>query len=668
MKEKKDLNKIKKRLVQLQEKQKKEISSLEISYLTRVLELSQSLASTLELDGVLSRIMENALSLTHAQRGFIMLLDKNKELKFEFSKYIESEEIEKHSFSISRSVVNEVASLGKTIILNPVSDDKTFSIKKSIIELGLNLVICIPLITKKGIIGIIYLDSPLPREKFSYIEKEILNSFASLAAMAIENARLWEMSIKDPLTFLYNVNYLYLRLKEECEKVKRYKDSASLLLIDIDRFKNINDIYGHIKGNQVLKELSSILKGAFRQYDLVFRFGGDEFAVLLPSTNLREAERISERAKKKIESYPFTLNKEKFFLGLSIGLTEVTLNRAEPNEVIKEADKLLYLSKSKDTNRISVSTFPYKSPEGIERFVGISRSAKEIKKLIQKYAPVKTSVFIYGETGTGKDLVAKLIHDLSPYKNKPFIAIECAALPESLLESELFGYEKGAFTGAYKFKKGLIELAKGGTLFLDNVENLSLSVQAKILRAVEDKTFLMLGGDKEVKADTRIIASTIKDLKVEVKKGRFREDLYYRLNLLSIHLPLLKERKEDIIVLAQYFLKMMCEIYKKFIKDFTSSAKQSLIAYDWPGNVRELKYRIERAVILNRSGIIEPDDLELEERQISFDIKGNTNKLQEKLVKEVLKLHKKNLTLSARELGISRTTLYQLIKKYNIKI
>lgn len=668
MKEAKDLKDIKKRLQQLQKKGETKISTLEISYLTRVVELSQSLSSTLELKEVLNSIMENALGLTQTQRGFIMLFDENGELKFEFSKHIKPEDAEKHSFIVSRSVVNEVAGRGNVIILNPVSEDKTFSMKKSIVELGLNLVICLPLISKKETLGLIYLDSPLPREKFSDIEKEILKSFAALAALAIGNARLWEASIRDPLTSLYNVSYLYLRLKEECLKAKRYKDTAALLLIDIDNFKSINDIYGHIKGNYILKKFSYFLQNTLRQYDLLFRFGGDEFALLLPLTNLKEAEVIAQRTKKKIEVHPFIIDNEKCFLSISVGLTEILPARAEPDEVIKEADKLLYLSKSNERYKISVSTLPPKDLAGINKFIGESTATREIKKLIQQYAPVKASVLVYGETGTGKDLVANLIHELSPDKEKPFVPLECAALPETLLESEMFGYEKGAFTGAYKFKKGLIEMAQEGTLFLDNVENLPLPVQAKILRAVEDKTFLRLGGEKEIKVDVRIIASTIKDLKIEVKEGRFREDLYQRLNILTIHLSPLKERKEDIIILAEYFLKNISGVYKKYVKGFSKNTIQDMIAYDWPGNVRELKYRIERAVILNRSEIIEPNDLEIAAKQISFNLRENIDKLQERLIKELLKFHKANLSLVAKDLGISRTTLYQLVKKYNIEL
>ncbi len=668
MKRRRNLKKIKEELGQLQKRRTKRISNIEISYLTEVLELSQALSSTLDLQKVLSEIMDNALGLTQAQRGFIMLFDENGELTFNFSKYIKPKDTEKHSFTISRSVVNEVASSGAAIILNPVSEDKKFSTRKSIIELGLNLVICLPLITKKEIIGLIYLDSTLPREKFTNIEKEILNSFASLAALAINNARLWEASIKDSLTSLYNISYLYLRLKEECQKARRYKDIASFLLLDIDGFKTINDIHGHIKGNQILREMSQLLKNTFRQYDLVFRFGGDEFAVLLPSTNLKQAISISERAKKTIESHQFTLDRDTTSLSISIGITEIAPSCTEPDEVIKEADKLLYLSKSKDRCRISASTLPRKVLEGIEKFIGVSESAQKTRNLIEQYASTKASVLVFGETGTGKDLVARLIHELSPDRDKPFVPLECAALPETLFESELFGYERGAFTGAYKFKKGLLESAHEGTLFLDNIENLPLSVQAKILRAVEDKAFVRLGGEKAMKVDLRIIASTIKELNAEVKKGRFREDLYHRLNLLTIYLPPLKQRKDDILLLADTFLETISKIYKKHIKYFSDSAKMSLLAYNWPGNVRELKYRIERAVILNRSGVIRSSDLEIETRQCTLNLRDNVSQLQARLIKEALKIHKTSLSSIARELGISRTTLYQLMKKHGIKL
>jgi two-component system nitrogen regulation response regulator NtrX len=230
--------------------------------------------------------------------------------------------------------------------------------------------------------------------------------------------------------------------------------------------------------------------------------------------------------------------------------------------------------------------------------VGESPVMKQIQELIKRVAPTTGSVLITGENGTGKEVAAHLLHSLSQRFNKPFVEINCAAIPEELIESELFGHERGAFTGATALRRGKFDLANGGTLLLDEIGDMSLKTQAKVLRILQEQKFERVGGSQTIQVDVRIVAATNKDLKAEIQKGNFREDLFYRLNVVPFHLPPLRERKEDIPVLARHFLKEFCAAHGRILRALTPEALEVLASYSWPGNVRELKNLIERVIIL----------------------------------------------------------------------
>lgn len=244
-------------------------------------------------------------------------------------------------------------------------------------------------------------------------------------------------------------------------------------------------------------------------------------------------------------------------------------------------------------------------------FVGESPGMKRVYSLIEKASKITCNVLILGESGTGKELVARAIHEHSERKNKPFVVLNCAGLPETLIESELFGYKKGAFTGALHDKMGYFEVADGGTVFLDEIGELTPAIQVKLLRFLQEKTFVAVGCTKEKKVDVRIIAATNRDIEKEVLENRFREDLYFRLNVLKIQVPPLRERKEDIEILANFFLRRYCRQYKKDIKRISSYALEILKEYSFPGNVRELENIIERSVALESSKIVLPESLVL---------------------------------------------------------
>jgi len=300
----------------------------------------------------------------------------------------------------------------------------------------------------------------------------------------------------------------------------------------------------------------------------------------------------------------------------------------------------------------------------------IAKSPKMLRviELVKTVAPTTATVLITGETGTGKEVVARAIHHHSHRRNKPFIATSCAALPESLLESELFGHEKGSFTGAVAKKKGKFEAGHKGTLFLDEIGEINPNTQVHLLRALEEKRITRVGGNEEIAVDVRVIAATNRDLKADVKDGKFREDLYYRLKVVSIELPPLRERKQDILPLADHFLRKYTEENKKGKKSFSPEVIEFMLSYSWPGNVRELENMIEHGVILSQNPAIKlaelPQDIVYpcpeEEKTIDAVMKNH--------ILSVLEETEGNITQAAKILGIQRMTLYNRLKKYNFTV
>jgi len=303
--------------------------------------------------------------------------------------------------------------------------------------------------------------------------------------------------------------------------------------------------------------------------------------------------------------------------------------------------------------------------------VGKSPAMKEVYGLIAKAAPVKSTVLIYGETGTGKELVARAIHYSSPRKKRPFVKVNCAALPEDLLESELFGYEKGAFTGAVERKEGRFELAHTGTILLDEISETSQNFQAKLLRVLQEEEFERVGGTKTIKVDVRVIATTNVDPKEAVEKGKLREDLYYRLNVIPIYLPPLRERKEDIPLLVEHFLKKYTPRVKKRVEGVSPDCLKAMKEYHWPGNVRELENAIQRAMVISEKNYLQPEDLFLNKvtkNQPSFSLENITlEEMEKRLIQQTLDKVRGNRTQAAEILGVSVRTIRNKVKKYGLR-
>ena len=306
-----------------------------------------------------------------------------------------------------------------------------------------------------------------------------------------------------------------------------------------------------------------------------------------------------------------------------------------------------------------------------ENIIGQSPKMQQVYDLIESVSQTDASVLIQGETGTGKELVARAIHYNSLRKDKPFVKVDCAALTETLLESELFGHVKGSFTGASRDRDGRFRTADKGTIFLDEVGNMPMTTQTKLLRVLQDGQFEPVGGDEPITVDVRVITATNVDLPVYVKEGKFRSDLFYRLNVITIHLPSLQEKKGDIPALVAKFLVQYREKNNRPITSISRPALHKLMSYDWPGNVRELENMIERAVILCKGDTIEPQDLSLPHDADMPDMRDKTlddaiDEVEKRIILDVLQVHDGNKIEASKALGISRASLYNKLKKHDI--
>jgi two-component system NtrC family response regulator len=331
--------------------------------------------------------------------------------------------------------------------------------------------------------------------------------------------------------------------------------------------------------------------------------------------------------------------------------------------IVQRAYRLYELEQ--ENRRLTLSP----GPSPLAGIVAASPAMLKVCRMVEKIAPTTVTTLLLGETGTGKEVLARALHDLSPRAARRFVAINCAAIPETLLESELFGYEKGAFTGAVRQSRGKIEYAEGGTLFLDEIGDLPLPLQAKLLRFLQERVIERVGGRTELPVDVRVIAATHVDLQALIQQGRFRQDLYYRLSEVTIRIPPIRERESDVLLLARAFLNRFAAQQGRVLKGFTQDALAAIQAHPWPGNVRELENRLKRAVVMAEGPRVTAEDLELESPQTPLEL--NLRQVREAAERQalvrVLQLHNGNLSQAAERLGISRPTLYDLLAKHGMK-
>jgi two-component system NtrC family response regulator len=354
---------------------------------------------------------------------------------------------------------------------------------------------------------------------------------------------------------------------------------------------------------------------------------------------------------------------------LCAGAHDHLLKPIDPDElniVLKRAEFQLQLEKENFSNQHTHETVPPSPDE--EGIVGLSREIRSIVATAKKISAIDATVLITGESGTGKELIARLMHQQSPRRAHKFVAINCGAIPEALLESELFGHEKGAFTGAVAQRKGKFEIGDKGTIFLDEIGELPANLQVKVLRFLQDHIIDRVGGHASLKLDVRIIAATNRNLQEEIKKMNFREDLYYRLNVIAIEMPPLRARGEDVDLLAHHFLRRFSQEYNKPLRGFSPSALKAIREYNWPGNVRELENKICKAVVLARHSVILPNDLALglETESQKNTLKSSIDQVEHERLTNALRRHRGVVSHAAQELGINRVTFYGLLKKHRL--
>lgn len=331
------------------------------------------------------------------------------------------------------------------------------------------------------------------------------------------------------------------------------------------------------------------------------------------------------------------------------------------SHLIRNAAKQISLSEENEVLKDKVVSL-----ENVEDLVGKSKAMRNVLKQVESVAQSDSSVIITGESGTGKELIARAIHANSPRKFFPLVNVHCGALSESLLESELFGHEKGAFTGAMYNRKGRFEMADGGTIFLDEIATITSKMQVELLRVLETKNFVRVGGNKEIKSDFRVICATNRDLKKMVEQGKFREDLFYRLNVVNINVPPLRERTEDIPLLVDYFIQKYCKSMNKELVKIDNAALDRLKIFEFPGNVRELENMIERAIVIGNGKEIQLKDLPIGQNIVNTPFES-LDEVEVNHIQNILDKYDWNISRAAKALRVDRVTLYNKIKKYNLK-
>ena len=360
--------------------------------------------------------------------------------------------------------------------------------------------------------------------------------------------------------------------------------------------------------------------------------------------------------------------RESALQSISSGAYDFYQKPVDPDELGMIVERAYRLSDLEEENRRLAAG---QQSSRLNNVITASESMNKVCNIVERVAPTNVTVMLLGASGTGKELLARALHDLSDRKDKPFVAINCAAIPENLLESELFGYEKGAFTGAVKQTLGKIEVANGGTLFLDEIGDLPFPLQVKLLRFLQERVIERIGGRKEIPVDVRVVCATHQDLESHIAENLFREDLFYRLSEIVINIPPLAEREGDAVLLAHNFLNKFNKELKRSVKGFAKEAISVISGYNWPGNVRELENRIKRAVIMCEGSKIEAPDLELavdEMEEELLNLKQIREMADMKAIRKALANANGNVSHAAKLLGVSRPTFYGLIKQYNISL
>ncbi len=524
--------------------------------LRKLLAITQKLASELRLEKLLEIIVDTAIRLTDAERGFLVLVERG-QLSFQVARNYRQETLPKPEEEISTSITKKVLETGEPVLTADAQADERFRGLESVRDLRLRSVLCVGLRASGEALGVLYIDNHVERGLFEVQDVELLQAFAAQAAIALHNARL-------------------------------------------------------------VREIE------------------------------RKHEELAE-SHRKVEE----------------------LNRELASKVERQTQELLAVKVVQEDLRVQLQT-----KYNYDKIIGRSPKMQEIFRLLDRITDVSVPVLVQGESGTGKELIARAIHYNGPRKDKPFVSENCAAISETLLESELFGYVRGAFTGADRNKKGLFEIANAGTLFLDEVGDMSPDMQKKLLRVLQEGTLRPVGGKDSISVDVRVVSATNRKLEDLMREGRFREDLYYRLNVVTITVPPLRDRKEDIPLLIERFLDLATEAGKKR-KSLRADVMAGLMKYDWPGNIRELENEIRKMVALSAADEVDSSVLSPHIRTGGHatgapgavpraPLKELVESLERDAIRKVLVETRGNKSAAAKQLGLSRLGLRKKMERYGI--
>ncbi|MBK6943059.1 MAG: sigma 54-interacting transcriptional regulator [Planctomycetes bacterium] len=483
-------------------------------------------------------------------------------------------------------------------------------------DAGEPLTLLLPLAYSGRVVAIVVLryDASVTRAQLD-AHLPVLTHLAGQAAVALENARLYRLAIEDRDTRLYTDSYLLNRFAEEVDRAQRRQREVSFVKIEIDGLRRLERERGEEARREAFAQLGRRVKSEARDL-MIVAAGERSFLVLLPETGHTEAERFARRIEATLEA--LKLGSEDAPLVPRAGVATFPTDGESVEFLLEAAQKSVGLARRRLRGDPAVATTPLETRDTAP-YVFRSTAMKDVLAQLDKVARSSASVLLLGETGVGKEVVAELLHRWSDRANQPFVALNCSALPEPLLEAELFGYERGAFTGAVKAKPGQLELADGGTVFLDEIGDMPLALQAKLLRVLQEKTVVRLGGHAPVSVDIRIVAATHRDLRAMLDAGTFRADLYYRLRVVELVIPPLRDRREDIPALVDQFVRQFLDEHEGITRSLAPATLDQLSRYPWPGNVRELKNVVQRAMLLADGDVVLPIHLPFEPTRAPTD-------------------------------------------------
>jgi Nif-specific regulatory protein len=672
-----------------------------VHYIAIEMNKSHSMTELLEL------ILERCIELTGANTGSVMLINKEeKVLDILAFKGLNKDIVSKTKLKIGQGITGWVAQTGQPkLVNNALKDPQYVKIRDDLLS-----ELAVPIKTEDELIGVISVDSD-KENAFTEDDMELLIMVAELAAQIIKKD-----VIQEKLQIKINSQQILL---EAFSLIEREEDLTNVFnnLMDI-----LNEKMGILRGMLVFVEnenpSSLFIKCAYKISEEAIRNGKYRVGEGIIGNVVLKGQTIAVEDISKEEMF---LNKLKIKRGtdkisfiaspikagndiLGVLAIERKFENKEQfednvNTITLLASLLAYKVRNyqkmeNETKKLLEENIELrkelKEQYNFKNIIGKNEKFRKVLEQVKMVSNTTAPVLITGETGTGKELIAKIIHFLSERREKKFISINCAAIPENLLESELFGYYKGAFTGAVQNKKGKFELADGGTLFLDEIGEMDLHLQSKLLRAIQEKEIEPLGGEKTIKVDVRIVAATNRNLEKLISEGKFRSDLYYRLNVINLYLPPLRERKDDLPLLVDYFIKKYAQIYNKKVIGINKDVEDIFINYDWPGNIRELENVLERAVIMAQTSIIDvsliSENLKNKDSgKKGFDLDNYienflnmTKKETKNLFEDIISVFEKiiiekiliktgnNKLKAAKLLGINRNTLKAKIKKYRI--